>query len=1221
MKILKIALKNLNSLKLDTVIDFTENPLRDAGLFSIVGDTGAGKTTILDALTLGLYGRIHRNKMEGEVLSYGATEGHAEVEFLVKEEVYRGKWVIWRSNKKVEGKINSKRELAKWNKEKEIFEILATKIREINEQIETITGLDYERFSKSVMLSQGDFAAFLKAGDKDRSNLLERITGTEVYSEISKAAFQKFKLEEQQVNDLKRELDALQILDPETLKNLKTDKKALEKESKAKQKEVTIIQKQIQWRNRLVELENQQSEFKLGAQNAQQKLAAAAPEFAKLAMHQKTLVFQKEITKVEGLESNQATLRMELVEQQNTIKNYQNKKDELAKKSVEVVAELKSIKQQKVEHEKVFQKVNALDVKLEEKQLPFQKVQQEKLAIDKELADNQQTIKEQQQREVEGKELVEKIHIWLKDNEKFKEVAGALPALRNQLADWSGQKEDENRLNSDLLENEEKLQKAQTFIKNFDNKLAQQRSNLQLADTDFFKDLMVDGVSNRGELLQVINRDLDRLEGESKSLEMLIDLNEDYQEMIGELNGYDAQILDLENKRHIIEGRLLTAVEMEETMQERYDYKMQMFEREKLLANYDRERSNLVEGEKCPLCFSTSHPFRAIKDYKPYVNEAEAEYLAVKAQLDELKKETRRLILRQNEVGVEIQQIIGEQEKNLEGKRDLILKRIKIAEGKIALIAPELSDETLYHTTQGDILKQKLAAVKNNLVLKRKQRDDLMQLDQVIAKQERAIAGLQEEYSAAKIKLTSLQADNKNVKAKLADIEKKQVSLKAKIDKGLATFGYSIEEKAADEILNTLDKKRENYDKANKKLNDLQQDFALTKQALTQLLQQEKELQKRAAKINKQVEKEQAAIDKLQKERHALFGEKNVEVVRNTVNNQLQTTEKSVETINLQLKDAEIQLKSELAKAKKSDKDLAKIEKELAAQSKDLLQKVTAIGFTDIASLKIANLAPNEVTALENSKKSLEKKVTEWQRSLKNVLKELTATTEKALTTESLATLQEKYAQSDEEFQHLQQQIGKITQQIEDNDRRQEEGKVLVEKMDIQQKEFRRWAKLKDVIGSADGKVFRAFAQGLTLKKLSDLANRHLLQLNGRYLIHKPNDKDLALEIIDQHQANNIRSIHTLSGGESFLVSLALALGLSDLAGRNTQIKSLFIDEGFGTLDESALDLAITTLENLQSKGKRIGVISHVNALKERITTQIQVQKQGSGFSNLEIVG
>ena len=126
--------------------------------------------------------------------------------------------------------------------------------------------------------------------------------------------------------------------------------------------------------------------------------------------------------------------------------------------------------------------------------------------------------------------------------------------------------------------------------------------------------------------------------------------------------------------------------------------------------------------------------------------------------------------------------------------------------------------------------------------------------------------------------------------------------------------------------------------------------------------------------------------------------------------------------------------------------------------------------------------------------------------------------------------------------------------------------------------------------------------------------------MNGRYLLNKPQDRDLALEIIDTYQADNIRSVNTLSGGESFLVSLALALGLSDLAGRNTQIQSLFIDEGFGTLDESALDLVISTLENLQADGKTIGIISHIKELKERITTQIQVEKTSSGFSEVLIV-
>ena len=176
-------------------------------------------------------------------------------------------------------------------------------------------------------------------------------------------------------------------------------------------------------------------------------------------------------------------------------------------------------------------------------------------------------------------------------------------------------------------------------------------------------------------------------------------------------------------------------------------------------------------------------------------------------------------------------------------------------------------------------------------------------------------------------------------------------------------------------------------------------------------------------------------------------------------------------------------------------------------------------------------------------------------------------------------------------------------------------------RIEKQKQEYNRWARLNEIIGMADGKKFRIFAQGLTLQKLAQLANQHLEKLNGRYLIDKRSDEDLELDIIDTYQADNRRSMNTLSGGESFLVSLALALGLSDLAGRNAQIQSLFIDEGFGSLDDNTLDLAISTLENLQASGKTIGIISHVKALKERISVQIVVQKRGNGFSSVEVIG
>ena len=158
------------------------------------------------------------------------------------------------------------------------------------------------------------------------------------------------------------------------------------------------------------------------------------------------------------------------------------------------------------------------------------------------------------------------------------------------------------------------------------------------------------------------------------------------------------------------------------------------------------------------------------------------------------------------------------------------------------------------------------------------------------------------------------------------------------------------------------------------------------------------------------------------------------------------------------------------------------------------------------------------------------------------------------------------------------------------------------------------------LIGSENGKKFSRFAQGLTLARLTELANRHLLRLSDRYRILKTAEKDLDLQIIDGYQADVVRPMATLSGGESFLVSLALALGLSDLASRKVQINSLFIDEGFGTLDADTLDIAVSALENLQANGKAIGIISHVEALKERIGTQIQVSKQAGGSSKIKLV-
>ncbi len=163
------------------------------------------------------------------------------------------------------------------------------------------------------------------------------------------------------------------------------------------------------------------------------------------------------------------------------------------------------------------------------------------------------------------------------------------------------------------------------------------------------------------------------------------------------------------------------------------------------------------------------------------------------------------------------------------------------------------------------------------------------------------------------------------------------------------------------------------------------------------------------------------------------------------------------------------------------------------------------------------------------------------------------------------------------------------------------------------------WGHLSQLIGSRDGDKFRKFAQGLTLDNLVWLANNQLNRLHGRYLLKRKASEALELEVVDTWQADTVRDTRTLSGGESFLVSLALALALSDLVSHKTRIDSLFLDEGFGTLDSETLDTALDALDALNATGKTIGVISHVEAMKERIPVQIKVRKiNGLGYSKLD---
>ena len=276
-----------------------------------------------------------------------------------------------------------------------------------------------------------------------------------------------------------------------------------------------------------------------------------------------------------------------------------------------------------------------------------------------------------------------------------------------------------------------------------------------------------------------------------------------------------------------------------------------------------------------------------------------------------------------------------------------------------------------------------------------------------------------------------------------------------------------------------------------------------------------------------------------------------------------------------------------------------------------------SIDFANEQQFLAARLNTQERSELASQAKQLDDKKTELDARLKDRQENLNSEQAKKRTEKTLVELTEEHGQAEETLQQLTGRIGQLTEQIKNNTTAQERIKEKQSVIEAQKKECLRWKKLHDLIGSADGKKYRNFAQGLTFELMVSHANQQLEKMTDRYLLVRDQHQPLELNVVDSYQAGEVRSTKNLSGGESFIVSLSLALGLSAMASKKVRVDSLFLDEGFGTLDEDALEAALEALAGLRQEGKLIGVISHVAALKERISCQIQVIPSTSGRSKI----
>lgn len=326
------------------------------------------------------------------------------------------------------------------------------------------------------------------------------------------------------------------------------------------------------------------------------------------------------------------------------------------------------------------------------------------------------------------------------------------------------------------------------------------------------------------------------------------------------------------------------------------------------------------------------------------------------------------------------------------------------------------------------------------------------------------------------------------------------------------------------------------------------------------------------------------------------------------------------------LKSSWITVKSNLTSTQKSigreKNDLKIIENRLQNLQANLEPKIKASEFSSISEANSSRMKASDYQALSQERQELSERLQIQKEKIKGISAQIESfKTEHFKTSEEAV---ENISELEEVLEIQKNKLEEVNRLLKNHDEDLKRFKTIEESIAEEQKANKKWELLNKLIGGATGTEFNKFAQDLSLQGLILLGNQRLKELNDRYELDryiKGEDKN-QLYVIDHHMGGERRSVKTLSGGETFLISLAMALGLSDLASKNVEINSLFIDEGFGTLDPETLDLTLDTLERLQAESnKTIGIISHVGALKERIQTQIVLDRNAQGYSSLKVVG
>lgn len=1192
MKILKIKSLNINSLKGEFEIDF-EKFLKDESLFAITGPTGAGKSTILDVITCALYGRTARLTNPNELMSRHTGECLCEVEFEVKGKVYRSSWSQKRARKSPEGAFQSaKMEIS----EVESGKVLESYLSKVPKYIEDLSGLDFDRFIQSMMLAQGSFDAFLKARENERSSLLEKITGTQIYKQISQEIYQTYTKKNDEIKLDESLLGNIELLSNEVV----AEKRLILNNSKAQKLELDTkgneLKKVINWLENLQKLEADNTKYIQEFEKISLEKENKKEDFVKLDLANKALnvqpIYQEKnsLTKIINQDKEKLEkLQKELIELKQQLESKTNEslkvKDELDKEKVSFDTNSKKLQEVRTLQTKIESKLQ--NIKDLENKISSQNEQKIKLNEDlKVLKINQEkiendlkTINDYLIKNKNDESLKEEISLISKNVNDYKDVVKLLKQIEEKVQN--------NSLNEKTLEDSfTKAKKEFDEIKVLFDSKDKEYKELEIQTSNF----------NQKE-----SNNRDRL----KSIEKLITSIDEYKRLLDSILKEENIISSSKDELKTIKTNIEEKTKLINEIQTHIQTLNDKREKELLIAKYESDRVNLKEGEECFLCGSKEHPF---VDHKISVNADETtSIIAQKKQIfDEENRALRTIELNLSKLETKIESSILELNKLSKSKEDIeqvfsSLNFILTDDSKTNLEEEkQLLEEELRNIIKTRDEKEKVLAQRDNLQKELNTKQTLVS---------------QNEQELYKLKSLIEQLQNEQIQ----NISKKQ-SLEEELSKVYSKYELIFDEKFEENFRILVAKKDSfiNNETSKKELDTkLQSLIVQLKELDTKIISIESSLKTDA----EQLSKTSTETKELQTQSISILDISDLNIFEKEITNKFNAISEKYnslvkELININSKNESLNTQI-IELNQKQTIDNTKLEETKQNFNKALIEN----SFVSKEEFEKALLPKEQKDVLSLMCKALEEKYSQIQTLKTDTAKKLSEQKELNLTDKELQTLNDELKELQTSIDELQKSIGSLEKELEINASNMKKHEDKIKELQKKKEAFKVWIKLNEMVGSASGDKFAKFAQGITLDQLIYLANKHLQILSPRYELQRSSDssKLLEIEIIDGFQGDAVRPVSTLSGGESFIVSLSLALGLSALASQKISIDSLFLDEGFGTLDSDSLELALNALNQLQSSGKMVGVISHVEALKERIPLQIRVMPKGDGTSVLDL--